>query len=85
MFIELHRTFTEETVLIKTDNILYITDLFYSNSGEIKSKRGAEVCLNGYDYLYDVKGHVCKTRIKFSVIETVEQILTRLAILKPEK
>lgn len=84
MFIELHRTFTEELVVLKIENILYIRDLFYYSPGLVESQRGTEVCLNGYDYLYDEKGHVHKTRIKFGVIETVEQILSRLAMLKTE-
>lgn len=75
MFIELHRTFTEETVLIKIENILYVRDLFYYLPGKIESVKGTEVCLNGYDYLYDPAGHSRKTRIKFGVIETVEQII----------
>ena len=78
MFIELHRTFTEETVLIKIENILYIRDSFHYLPGKVESERGSEVCLNGYDYLYDCKGHVTKTRIKFGVTETVEQILNLL-------
>lgn len=75
MFIRLHRSFTEEVVLIKIENILYIKDLFYYLPGKVESERGTEVCLNGYDYLYDAKGHVCKIRIKFGVVETVEQII----------
>ena len=81
MFIELHRTFTEEVVLIKIENILYIRDSFYYSPGLVESQRGSEVCLNGYDFVCDVKGHAHKTRIKFGVIETVEQILTRLSII----
>lgn len=78
MFIELHRTFAEELVVIKIENILYIRDSFYYCPGNIESQRGTEVCLNGYDYLLDSKGHSHKTRIKFGVIETVEQILNLL-------
>lgn len=78
MFIELHDTFTKETVLIKIENILYIRNSFYYDPGNIESQRCAEVCLNGYDFVCDVNGHVHKTRIKFGVIETVEQILNLL-------
>lgn len=79
MFIELHRTFTEEVVLIKIENILYIKDSFYYLPGKLESEKGTEVCLNGYDYLYDSKGHVCKTRMRFGVVETVEQIKNMIA------
>ena len=83
MFIELHKTFTEELVFIKVENILYIRDLFYCKNGDFKTVRGAEVCLNGYDFVVDTKGRSHKTRIKFSVIETTEQILNLLSeILK---
>ena len=75
MFIELHRTFTEEKLIIKVENILYIKDSFYYLPGKLESEKGTEVCLNGYDYLYDAKGYRCKTRIKFGVVETPEQIL----------
>lgn len=78
MFIELHRTFTEELVLIKIENILYIRDSFYYYPGNVESQRGTEVCLNGYDFVCDVNGRAHKTRIKFGVIETVEQILNLL-------
>lgn len=79
MFIELHRTFTEEKLLIKVENILYIKDSFYYLPGKLESEKSTEVCLNGYDYLYDAKGHLCKTRIKFGVVETPEQILKILS------
>lgn len=82
MFIELHRTFTKETILIKMESILYVKDSFYYLPGNIESERGTEVCLNGYDYLYDMKGHVNKTRIKFGVIETVEQIIEMISSFK---
>lgn len=84
MLIELHRTFTEETVVLKIENILYIRDLFYNFPGRWEQERGAEVCLNGYDYMFDSNGRSYKTRIKFGVVETVEQILTRLSVLKAE-
>ena len=79
MFIELHSTFTEEKVLIKIENILYIRDLFYYSPGLVESQRGTEVCLNGYDFVVDTKGHSHKTRIKFGVIETTEQISNLLS------
>lgn len=84
MFIELHRTFTEETLLIKIENILYIKDSFYYPPGKVESEKGTEVCLNGYDYMYDMKGHTQKTRIRFGVIETVEQIIKMINDSKNE-
>lgn len=75
IFIVLHRTYTEEPVLINLKDILYIKDVFFTLPGKIETEKGTEVCLKGYDYSYDKKGHSYKSRIKFCVVESVEQIL----------